>query len=188
MPRRVLRPPCFGLRHKCIAAGKSPLDPGVFCTRLGVCEIKPLRAHQIVRQGHAHTLTFGRRHLRQHGRPDRLRRAIVTDHLEPRLALHRAGIDQLVINTPKLSAPIHRDPLSLARVDRHAGVKERCAHHALDRGLPGDGDLQVANLLTIEHPGRNGHGLGLTRQQHVLTRPCPRHGPQHKHCHAPPTT
>ena len=170
--------PGFGLGQKRLALGKGPLNFGVLATGLRVGEVEPLGPHPLQRECSAHAVGLGSRQLGLHASPHGPGQGVVADHLESGFALRGAAIDHLVVDAPGLTLPTHRDKLFILRRDGHSRVKKRGLHHTLDIGLAGHADAQIAAGLAIEHPGSNGHGLGLSGLQHVLTRPRPRRSEQ----------
>lgn len=174
----ILCAPGFGLGQKRITLGKGPLNLGVFSTGLRVGEVEPLWPHPFQLERGAQAVGLGHRQLGLHARPHGPGQGVVADHLEAGLALGRAAIDHLVVDAPSLSLPTHRDELFVLRRDGHSRVKKRGLDHALDIGLAGHADADIAAGFAIEHPGSDRHGLGLTSLQHVLTRPRPRRSAQ----------
>ena len=188
MARRILISPGLGDRQKCIALCKHPLNPGIFRAALGVREIKPLRTDLFVCQGDAQAFTVGGRKLGQHAHPKGFCQGVVFDHPEPRLALRRTSIGQLITVPLELPTPSNRDRLLIARGDRDSGVEEGRTNHAPKRRLSGNDDFKMAHLLGVEYTGRNWHHLGLAGLQHVLTRPHARCSHQTQDRPEPPTT
>ena len=178
MVLRALCAPGFGLGQKRIASGKGPLNLGVLATGLRVGEVEPLGPHLLQRESGAHAVGLGRRQLGLHARPHGPGQGVVADHLESSLALGGATIDHLVVDAPCLSLPTDRDKLFILRRDGHSRVKKRGLHHALDIGLAGHTDAHIAAGFAVQHPDSDGHGLGLSGLQHVLTRPRPRRSAQ----------